>query len=414
MEELSKQDEYDKQASEEKRRINKLQKRLSDFKTNFNTTKQMPIFSGIIKCAYSGRETKDHKPEGKYDAKPEINVKIYGDIFSVDGDFYIQGADTGNYTYEKDSYGGRLGTISFKDGKNYASYYLEQPQREEEQVSSFEIINGEAYLPEKLKSTSSSYEAEEYLSTSSLGREIGIIPKEFIEYMIGQGLLKRVNKILTLTDLGKQYGGTHNSKGNEVWIVWPKSILDKPIITNYGKSNLPQNPKIDPSLEDKISYFGLYHPYNQGNNPEFDRFSGRVLDLKSNKDGAVDYFFEQLKNVDFNGTEAIVIVPSHTPQNKMSTVKKLAQKLAKYKGWIDASDCAVRTHEIAKLASGGDRSLNTHLGSLKIMHQHLITGKNVLVLDDVTTSGNSLFATMKLLKDNNVNSTWSYAIAKTN
>lgn len=181
----------------------------------------------------------------------------------------------------------------------------------------------------------------------------------------------------------------------------------------HKEESAPQKLKIAPVLEDKISHFGFYHPYNNGQNPKFDRFSGRILDFKEDKTGSVDYFFRQLKDVDFNATEAIVIVPSHSPQNRMSSVKKLAQKLAQYKGWVDATDCVVRTYLIDKLANGGDRSLDVHLGSLNVVNEHLIAGKNVLVLDDVTTSGNSLFATMRLLKEKNVNSVWSYAIART-
>lgn len=419
---LIEQDTYDRRAAQETKRIDELKKRLFDFKKTYNTTKPTPIFSGDIKCTFSGRDTKDHKPEGKYDAKPIINVKIYGDIFSVDGDFYIVGYDSGKYSYSKEEYRNGLGSINFKDGKNYASYNLEKPEkiqrtvppvevRNVEPAQGFEIRNGEAYT-----SPQSNYGVkEEYLSTSNLGREIGVTPKEFIAYFIEKGLLKRVGKSLVLTDLGGQYGGAHNSRGNESWVVWPKSILKKSIIANFHNTKVvPQKPKISFALEDKISHFGFYHPYNHGNNPEFDIFSGRILDFKKDQTAAVGYFFEQLKNVDFNATEAVVIVPSHSPQNRMSSVRKLAQKLAQYKGWTDATDCVVRTHLIDKLANGGERSMDVHLGSLKIMNPHLIAGKNVLVLDDVTTSGNSLFATMRLLKEKNVNSVWSYAIAKTN
>ena len=404
----------DKYIAEEEYKTNELKNRFLDFKKTFYTVNPIPIFSETIKCSYSGRATKDHKPEGRYDAKPTIDVRIYGDIFSVDGVFYIQGIDSGNYTYRKESYDKGLGTIDFREWKNYASYKLEKPKITKEENPLFEIINGKAYTASETKSFTSMEKTEAYLSTSNLGREIGISPKELIAYFIDSGLLKRVNKVLTLTDLGKQYGGTHNSNGNESWVVWPKSIRSKPIVANYGKLIAMPKQKISSSLEDKISHFGFYHPYNHGQNLEFDAFSGYILDLKRDKLGMVDYFFDQLKNIDFNATEAIVIVPSHTPQNRISPVKKIAQKLARVKGWIDATDCVIRTHEIDKLASGGDRSMDVQLRSLKIINQHLLEGKNILVFDDVTTSGNSLFATMKLLKEYNINSVWSYAIAKTN
>lgn len=399
---LKSEDAYDKHAAEEKEKIEKLNKRLADFKATFDTVKPTPIFSGTVECEYSGRETKDHKPEGRYDAKPTIDVKIYGDIFSVDGDFYIQGAYSGNYSNRNESNRKGFGSIYFQEGKNYASYNLDKPRKTE---------NEEMSVP-----------GEEYLSTSNLAREMGVVPKDLITYFIQNGLLQRIDKVLKLTITGEKYGGKyHFNEKKETWVVWPKSILDKQIITKYRKTidastgvDPSRKTPISPTLENKISYFGLYHPYHGGTNPEFDKFSGNILNFKSDKPGMIEYFANQLNNIDFDKTDAIVIVPSHSPKNKNSPVKKLAQELAARNGWIDATDCVVRAYEIPKLSHGGERSMDIHLKSLKILNQQLIANKNILVLDDVTTSGNSLSATMQLLKANHVNSVWSLAIAKTN
>jgi predicted amidophosphoribosyltransferase len=56
-----------------------------------------------------------------------------------------------------------------------------------------------------------------------------------------------------------------------------------------------------------------------------------------------------------------------------------------------------RTKRIAKLAHGGDRSEEVHLNSVAVADASLIKGKDVLLLDDVTKTGNSLRACEKIL-----------------
>jgi len=172
-------------------------------------------------------------------------------------------------------------------------------------------------------------------------------------------------------------------------------------------------PKQKCKKENGIVYYDIYHPWHGGHNPEFNKFSGHILDLKSEKPGIVDYFFNLLKNSDFDRADAIVIVPSHDPRKKSSSVKLLAKKLAQHKNLIDATDTVIRTRKIAKLAQGGNRDVSVHLNSLDIQNASMIRGKNVLVFDDVTTTGNSLHATMQLLKRNGAHSVCSYVIGYT-
>ncbi len=59
--------------------------------------------------------------------------------------------------------------------------------------------------------------------------------------------------------------------------------------------------------------------------------------------------------------------------------------------------CLVRHKSIAKKATGGDRSIEVDLNSIRVEDADCIKGKRVLLLDDVTTSGNSLLACRRLL-----------------
>lgn len=170
--------------------------------------------------------------------------------------------------------------------------------------------------------------------------------------------------------------------------------------------------KISKKYRGKIQHLGIYHPYHGGHNQNFDAFSGKILDLKQNKQSGLTYFFNMLKRINFDKTEAIVIVPPHNPTHSSSLIP-LANFLADKHGWTKATSCVKRTKRITKLTAGGSRSKAVHLSSIKIKNKKIIKGKNVLVLDDVTTSGNSLKAVMKLLRKAGARSVWAYALAKT-
>lgn len=151
---------------------------------------------------------------------------------------------------------------------------------------------------------------------------------------------------------------------------------------------------------DVILIFGKYHPYRLWGhrNHEFDGYSGKILDLKENKPDAVEYFYS-LINPHLSNDFAIAIVPSHDPSKTTSGIMTLGQKLAKVNR-VDATSCLVRTKEIQKLAQGGPRDPQIHLDSIRLRNQHLIKSREVLLLDDVTTSHNSLRACEKILLDN--------------
>ena len=73
----------------------------------------------------------------------------------------------------------------------------------------------------------------------------------------------------------------------------------------------------------------------------------------------------------------------------------------------------VRHSKIAKLTNGGDRNQEVHLQSIHLENSHLIEGKTVLILDDVTTTYNSLFACQKILLDHGAKKVNCLAIGET-
>jgi hypoxanthine phosphoribosyltransferase len=152
----------------------------------------------------------------------------------------------------------------------------------------------------------------------------------------------------------------------------------------------------------EIYYLRNYHPlYWQGEeNDCFDYFSEKILELKNKEKTSIDFWFEELKkHLKMDESFAIAVVPSHSSVNQVSGIHLVAQKLAKSlpEKITDATLCLRRVKNIDRLSTGGNRELNTHLGSMEVINLELIQNKNVLLLDDVETSGNSLRAGKELL-----------------
>ena len=150
-----------------------------------------------------------------------------------------------------------------------------------------------------------------------------------------------------------------------------------------------------------IAVFGDYLPWgvhraNGGDGSNYPEYSGKILDLKDDKDGATEYFGERIAP-ELQDDLVIVTVPSHDPANVGGGLAKLAGLLAKNGNRIDGAVTLIRTKKIDKLARGGNRAKEVHLESVKVARPDLIKGRNILLLDDVTKTGNSLSACSDLL-----------------
>jgi hypothetical protein len=150
-----------------------------------------------------------------------------------------------------------------------------------------------------------------------------------------------------------------------------------------------------------LAIYGQYLPWgvhkqNGGTKENYPAHSGRILDLKDGDAAAVATFKAQIEPELPDGI-AIAVVPGHDPAKPGKGLKALAAELAKSNRRIDASGVLVRTEKIVKLAHGGDRSEEVHTKSIKVANAGLIKGKDVLLLDDVTKTGNSMRACQKIL-----------------
>ncbi len=91
-------------------------------------------------------------------------------------------------------------------------------------------------------------------------------------------------------------------------------------------------------------------------------------------------------------------VPSHSKGNNASTIVKVTKDLAKMDR-IDGSSCLIRKNTIQQLKmKGSDRSKKVHFDSIEPNYIDIFKNKDVLLIDDVVTSGNSLDACSEILK----------------
>lgn len=120
----------------------------------------------------------------------------------------------------------------------------------------------------------------------------------------------------------------------------------------------------------------------------------------------------QLIEQNLSGFDTVAVVPSGTP-GKSSGIQAIAQALAKSKNIVDATSCLVRHIQIASHWEGANRTVDTHLNSVHLHSPNLLHKKDVLLLDDVRTTGFSLQACQEILEQASPKSVASIALAQT-
>ena len=168
----------------------------------------------------------------------------------------------------------------------------------------------------------------------------------------------------------------------------------------------------------EVTYFNDYHPWRNGKNPLFNKNSSEVLDFKKGRASAVLYFavlIDRNFNPDWENC-CCVAVPSSDPQKSATPVHELIRILVSLRpGLKNGSNVLVRKYAIKKLATGGKRSKEIHLNSIRINSNCSvnIAGKDILLIDDVITTGNSLLACVDKLKEGGAKRVFLLTIAKT-
>lgn len=164
-----------------------------------------------------------------------------------------------------------------------------------------------------------------------------------------------------------------------------------------------------------IFYLGVYQPLTGECEGDFDftEYRSMIWDLKKCQSSVIDDFVECISSNLGDDFDCIVVVPPHDGGKVKSGIKLLAQKIAEQKNRIDATSCMIRHKTIDKISTGGNRSLETHLQSIKVVWEELIKCSTILIFDDVYTTGNSLEACQELLKLAGANTVKSFVLGKT-
>ena len=160
-------------------------------------------------------------------------------------------------------------------------------------------------------------------------------------------------------------------------------------------------------------YMGSYHAYWKWEFGEKVRNSN-ILDFKKGYAQTIEHFRKSVAKVIASGFP-VCVVPSHmaSSDNSASPTARLAKGLVESNNVIDATNCILRVRSIQKRSKGGDRGLEVHLNSVKVVNSEVIKGKTVLLLDDVMTTGNSLSACRQLLLDAGAENVLCLALAQT-
>jgi len=140
------------------------------------------------------------------------------------------------------------------------------------------------------------------------------------------------------------------------------------------------------------------------------------LEFKSGDSRAINYYFACLKAKLPQNLDGVVIavVPSSRPSDFSGSMYQIVRKLcAFHPGLVDGSKCLVRHTAKQKAHLGGSRDKSIHFQTIRVQHPEIFYNKEVLLLDDVITTGNSMQACKELLLTAGAKQVTCLALAKT-
>ncbi|EKN6053282.1 hypothetical protein DVP43_11780 [Yersinia enterocolitica] len=166
----------------------------------------------------------------------------------------------------------------------------------------------------------------------------------------------------------------------------------------------------------KIFSCGVYHPwrYRGETNPlaRNDANSKAMMDFKDEKNRGYDSAIKRFSNILIEALPTytirqekfvhmpfdIAIVPSHTAGRVSPALVCVAQAIVKHFPEGHVNLCLERHLSVPSAhKDNGDRSVIGHMSSIKV-NGNISKGRNVLLLDDVKTTGGSMSACYYLLE----------------
>lgn len=126
-------------------------------------------------------------------------------------------------------------------------------------------------------------------------------------------------------------------------------------------------------------------------------------------------WFQALNSVDSNKVWGVIAVPSSNKDitNAVTSFAQFCTK--KTNNFRDLTGCVYRADSKEAAHDGGTRDRNSNISTLALKDQNLFDGvDNLVVIDDVTTSGNTMGAMKEFLTENGIDlPTYNYVFGRT-
>lgn len=169
---------------------------------------------------------------------------------------------------------------------------------------------------------------------------------------------------------------------------------------------------------------GIYylHPYYPTRYVEHSGVSESIIAFKQGYQNPIDRFTKEMKeallghmgnDVSKLQGRCLIVMPSHSAGKWSKALLQMSKKLCQELNMLDYSCALERVTEHEKLTAGGDRSIESQTATMKLNPTFDVKGKKVIVLDDVTTTGNSLLASAQILWNAGAEKVAAIAIGKT-
>ena len=157
-----------------------------------------------------------------------------------------------------------------------------------------------------------------------------------------------------------------------------------------------------------VFFYNYYETVNSGHANAFSRLIWGFKDKNPYAIESVTKIFGQVFNKDFT----ITCVPSSTV-GKISALPQVIKRLPQGYNIIDATSCLERVQSIQSAHRGGARSYHLHKMTIQLRNKALIEGKDVLLFDDIVTTGNSMLACCDILRQANPKSIVCFCLGRT-